>query len=99
MARVAAKYGTAFSEVLLREGVSVAVPNELADLKTRLVDYAVDNDGAHRKEFRFRSATETHDVRRKYLHRSDSIGVFADDRTGMNTRLENGVPTRKPING
>ena len=99
MIQLAAKHGTAFSESLLREGISLAVPTDLGSVKAGLVKYAIDNDGAHRKEFRFRSMVETHDVRRKYLHRSDSIGLFADGRKGMNTRKKNGKPTRQTIDG
>ncbi|WP_427873658.1 phospholipase effector Tle1 domain-containing protein [Flavobacterium sp. MMS24-S5] len=66
------------------------VPDDLADIKQLLLNYAIANDGAHSKIVTLKGE-KLHFIRNKYLHRS------TQDELGLEGRYKDGKPYRKII--
>lgn len=93
MVKLSEKYKLKFEKKEIEsKGFKYNVPDDLVDTKELLLNYAIENDGAHSKVVTLKAET-LHFVRNKYLHRS------ANDSIGKGGRYKDGRPFRKIING
>ncbi|MCP2029027.1 hypothetical protein L1276_004206 [Flavobacterium sp. HSC-32F16] len=93
MVSLAEKYKLKFEKKDIEtKGLKYSVPEDLADTKELLLNFALANDGAHSKAVTLKTE-KLHFVRKKYLHRSTYDGL------GMEGRYKEGKPSRKIIEG